>query len=107
MPSGVDGYQAIYEGVISGKIRARLEERLIIKQEAADLAKSKWSSDPEQRYMLPADLRMSIEEGVQQRRKVCEVKKAPAGYTPAGAQRDVSMFEAQCFPEHPENSGHS
>ena len=62
LPPDVDGYRAIYEAVISGKIRSRTKGNVLTKQEAAELAKIKWSSDPDQPYMLPPDLGLSIED---------------------------------------------
>jgi hypothetical protein len=60
-PDVEDTQQAVYEAVVTGAIRAKLNSRVLTKEEAAALGQTRWG-DTENPYALPSDLQLSVED---------------------------------------------
>jgi hypothetical protein len=56
-----DTQRALHEAVITGAIRAKLNRRLLTKEEAAEIARPR-CGDANNPYGLPSDLELSVED---------------------------------------------
>jgi len=64
----VDGIQdaryQVYWAVVDGRMRARLGGRVLSPEEVFRLRESQWSGEGEDRYALPADIELSVEDAL-------------------------------------------
>ena len=60
-PDVEDTQQAVHQALVEGKIRAKLNWRLLTRAESTALTDTRWG-DVDNPYALPSDLKLSVED---------------------------------------------